>query len=42
MVEKPMTEKEKARMLFKRHKAGIRLSADEIMIMIKYYGRLVR
>ncbi|MDP2365979.1 MAG: hypothetical protein Q8M94_19680 [Ignavibacteria bacterium] len=41
MTEKPMTEKGRAHMFFKRHKAGMKLAEDEMKLMIKYYGYLL-
>ena len=41
MTEKPMMEKERAHMLFKRHKAGMVLSEDEQNLMMRYYGHIL-
>ena len=37
MAKKPMTDKAKARMYFKRWKAGMTLTLEEILMVKKYY-----
>jgi hypothetical protein len=41
MPEKPMSDKRKAHMLFKRFKAGMSITDDE-MILVKQYYPFVR
>lgn len=37
MAKKPMTDKAKARMYFKRWKSGMGLAPDEILMVKRYY-----
>lgn len=37
MTNKPMTDKARARMYFKRWKAGMTLKPDEILMVKKFY-----